>query len=422
MHYGGVVVFLRRGQQMERAPAIEALVHQATIALRRVRAERELRESEGRYRLIADNAADVVWLLDIADGRFTYVSPSVERLRGYTPVEVLGQNREEALAPESCREISEGLPPLIAAVEAGDVSLRANVAEVYQPCKNDSMVATDVTSTLLTNPSGKVTQVLGVSRDITERRRAEREIRRLNEELESRVTERTARLETAISELEAFSYSVSHDLRAPWHAINGYASILLQAHGDAIGEEGREMSARIVRNTRRMADLIDDPLAFSRIGRTATRHNQVDMAALVAGVLEAAGAEPGRDHAKVHVGELAAAIGDVTLLRQVWTNLLGNAFKFAAGAGRPTIEVGCGPAGGEIVSFVRDNGAGFDMLWADKLFGVFERLHGPECEGAGVGLAIVRRAVEAHGGRVWARGEPGRGATFFFSPPTVAPS
>jgi light-regulated signal transduction histidine kinase (bacteriophytochrome) len=240
---------------------------------------------------------------------------------------------------------------------------------------------------------------------------------------------RTAQLEYTNGELEAFCYSVSHDLRAPLRAINGYASILLQDHGDRIGEEGRKMSQRIVRNTRQMAELIDDLLAFSRIERTATRHDQVDMAALVAGVLEAVSAEPGHDHVKVNVGEPASATGDATLLRQVWTNQLGNAFKFAAGAEHPTIAVGCEPAGGEggggggeTVYFVRDNGAGFDMRYADKLYGVFERLHGPEYEGTGVRLATVRRAVEAHGGRVWAQGELGRGATFFFSLPAVAPS
>jgi PAS domain S-box-containing protein len=388
----------------------------------RVEAEQALRKSEARYRLMADNTADVIWVLDVATMRFTYVSPSVERLRGYTVQEVLAQSMDEVMAPDSLAALSARLPRAIAAFQNGDASARINVEEVDQPRKDGTIVATEVTTTFLTDADGNVDRVLGVSRDITERRKAEAEIRALNEGLEERVGERTIQLEAAIAELEAFSYSVSHDLRAPLRAINGYATILNEDHGDGIGEDGRRCCDSIIGNTRRMGQLIDDLLSFSRLGRSRLAREPIDMAALARSAFGEIATEDQRGTVDFSVGKLASTVGDATLLRQVWANLLSNALKFTANARGPSIAVDCRYADGEAVYTVADNGPGFDMQHSGKLFQVFERLHGGEYEGSGIGLAIVRRAVEAHGGRVWAESVPGEGATFFFSLPAAGPT
>jgi PAS domain S-box-containing protein len=385
----------------------------------RVEAERALRKNEARYRLMADNTADVIWVLDVATMRFTYVSPSVERLRGYTVEEVLSQSLDEVMTPESLAAVSVSLPQAIAAFQNGDESARISVDEVDQPRKDGTIVSTEVTTTFLTDADGNVDRVLGVSRDITERRKAEAEIRTLNEGLEERVRERTLQLEEAIAELEAFSYSVSHDLRAPLRAINGYATILTEDHADGIGDDGRRCCDSIIGNTRRMGQLIDDLLSFSRLGRSRLAREPIDMAALAQSAFGEITTEGQRGSVDFSVGRLTSVVGDPTLLRQVWANLLSNALKFTAGVRRPGIVVDCRSADGEAVYSVADNGPGFDVRHAGKLFQVFERLHGSEYEGSGIGLAIVRRAVEAHGGRVWAESAPDEGATFFFSLPAA---
>jgi PAS domain S-box-containing protein len=387
----------------------------------RIGAERAIRESEARHRLMADNTADVIWILDLATMRFTYVSPSVHRLRGYTVQEVMAQPIDEVLTPESAKDVAALLPPAIAALEAGNESARINITDIDQPCKDGSVVATEVTTTLLTNAEGRVDRVLGVSRDITERRQAEAKIRALNESLEARVRERTAQLESAIAELEAFSYSVSHDLRAPLRAINGYATILAEDHAGDIGADGLRCCDTIIGSTRRMGQLIDDLLAFSRLGRSRLAREAIDMAALAQSAFGEITTESQRGAVAFSIGDLAPATGDPTLLRQVWANLLANALKFTADETEPNIAVAGERGDGEVVYSVSDNGPGFDMRHSAKLFQVFERLHGAEYEGSGIGLAIVRRAVEAHGGRVWADSTLGSGATFFFSLPAGPP-
>ena len=234
--------------------------------------------------------------------------------------------------------------------------------------------------------------------------------------LEERVRERTAQFEAANKELEAFSYSVSHDLRAPLRAVDGYTRILLEDFAPHLDSEGQRVCRVISDSARAMGKLIDDLLAFSRVGRTALQRSAIDMATMAHSIFHEATTPEGRERIDFQVGALPAAVGDPILLRQVWMNLLANAVKFSANKERAVIEVGVEQQGNDVIYSVRDNGDGFDMRYANKLFGVFQRLHSSkEFEGTGVGLAIVQRIILRHGGRIWAQGEPGEGATFYFT-------
>ena len=256
----------------------------------------------------------------------------------------------------------------------------------------------------------------GMVSDITERRRQEQELRELNINLEQRVAERTLELELANRELEAFSYSVSHDLREPLRAVNGFSQAVLEDYAELLPPEGHEYLTAIRKGALRMGQLIDDLLAFSRLGRQALKRRTVDVHSIVDEcVKRLVVAEGGR--ARVHIGELAPCEADPALTQQVFANLLSNAFKYSRKRDDPEIEVrSTRDDAGNVVYSVRDNGAGFDMKYASKLFQVFQRLHRTtEFEGTGVGLAIVHRIVSRHGGRVWFDATPNQGATFFFT-------
>jgi signal transduction histidine kinase len=258
-------------------------------------------------------------------------------------------------------------------------------------------------------------------REVAARRAAEQEVKKLNAELEERVAERTGQLTAANQELEGFTYTVAHDLRAPLRHLHGYASMLLENVGERFDERSAHYADRIATASLRMGELVDDLLAFSRTGQTAPQVARTDFNALVADVREEL--EPisrGRT-IEWEIATLPTLDVDPTLLRVVWVNLLSNALKFSAPRPIARIEVGTRREGdGETVFFVRDNGVGFDMSHAEKLFGVFQRLHGrDQFDGTGIGLATVRRIVERHGGRVWAVGAIDRGATIYFTLPAV---
>ena len=270
---------------------------------------------------------------------------------------------------------------------------------------------------------GRIVKIVGTIMDITQRKRAEDEIARHRNHLEELVQARTAELEAANKEMYAFTYTVSHDLRAPLRHIDGFLELLQKTIGTALDEQGRHYMEAIAEAANKMGLLIDDLLAFSRMGRHALSFQPVDMGNLVREVIRELEPDAAGRTIDWRIGELPEVGGDASMLRMVMVNLIANALKFTRPREKAYIEVGSLPdqasgKGSETVILVRDNGVGFDMTYADKLFGVFQRLHrAEEFEGTGIGLANVRRIIARHGGRTWAEGKVDQGATFYFSLP-----
>jgi light-regulated signal transduction histidine kinase (bacteriophytochrome) len=255
---------------------------------------------------------------------------------------------------------------------------------------------------------------------------AEDDIRKLNDELERKVKERTSQLEFANKELEvvnkeleSFSYSVSHDLRAPIRAIHGYTTILAEDYIDSFDSEGLKIFQAITRNSKKMGELIDDLLAFSKLGRKQVSFAAIDMNALVKMVQDEI-TEDDENVPNYTIDVLPQAMGDKSLIKQVWINLISNAIKYSRHKPETSVEIGSHTDNGMIVYYVKDQGAGFDMQYYDKLFGVFQRLHSQEeFEGTGIGLAIVQKIVQRHSGLAWAESELDQGSTFYFSLPST---
>lgn len=335
-----------------------------------------------------------------------------ERIYGYTPDEIVGRSISILIPPDRSYE----LPLLLDDLRRG---ARIEHYETERIRKDDRRITVSLTMSPIKDAAGYIVAASVIARDITERKKAEQEIRALNDGLERRVLERTAQWEVANKELEAFAYSVSHDLRAPLRAIDGFSRILLEDHAPQLSEEAARYLNIVRNNAVQMGELIDDLLAFSRLGRQQVTKETVDVRALVRRALDDLAREHDGRRIQIRVGDLPFCEADPALLKQVFANLLGNALKYTRQRDPATIEIGVLPQGGKpeaIVYFVRDNGAGFDMRYADKLFGVFHRLHrAEEYEGTGVGLAIVHRIISRHGGRVWADAAVDQGATFFFT-------
>ncbi len=367
-------------------------------------------------RLLFDCNPQPMWVYDLASLRFLAVNAAAVEQYGYGVDEFLAMTLEDIRPPEE-------LPRLLADVAVRTRGLQRSGVWRHRR-KDGSLLDVEITSHDL-GWRGRHAKLV-VARDVTaelearqELARRTAEIERLNEELERRVEERTAALQSAHAELESFSYSVSHDLRAPLRAIAGFAHLLEHDYAPRLDDEGRRLLAVVRDNARHMGQLIDDLLAFSRLTRQEMRKEPVDVEALARQVAREIAAAGGDGRAVVEIRPaLPPALGDRALLRQVLSNLLGNAVKFSRHQASPRIEVAGCVESGESVYSVRDNGVGFDMRHAEKLFGVFQRLHGEEeFEGTGVGLALVARIVQRHGGRVWAESAPGAGASFFFSLP-----
>ncbi len=365
-------------------------------------AESELRKL---VRAVEQSPASVV-ITDI-QGNIEYVNAGFEAVTGYAQEEVLGKNPRILKSGLTPPAVYEELWRTIAAGGewCGELCNRTKYGELFWEFVSISPVLDE---------EGNASHYVGVKENITLRKRREGEVLELNATLDRRVAERTAELERANQELDAFSYSVSHDLRAPLRAINGYVHLIEESEGGALSEKGCAHLGRIKHNALHMGELIDDMLRFARIGRGALNPRKVSLAGTAAEVVQELQELYPRTLAIV--ADLPEAVGDRAMLRQVFANLIGNAFKYSGKAAEPRIEVGARQEAGETVFFVRDNGAGFDMQYAQHLFGVFRRLHSEkDFPGTGVGLAIAKRIVERHGGRIWAESAPGEGATFHFT-------
>ena len=375
----------------------------------RAGAERSLAESEERFRSAFEGAATGMAML-APDRRVLRANRALREMLGFGPDEPFPVTLSEVTHPDDAEKSS--------ALANSLLSGRASVGSLEKRYlrRDGTVVWAQISSVLLRDEAGDPRNFVVQFQNLTARKRAEAEVAKLSEELEERVRLRTAELAAANRELEAFAYSVSHDLKAPLRAIDSFSQILLDEQGNALDAEGKRILGLVRDGAIRMAKLIDDLLALSRAGRHELRNGPVEMETLFRGALADVLPTQARAGSEVVIHPLPSAVGDASLLRQVATNLLSNAFKFSSKNENRRVEVGSLGGDEGIVYFVKDDGVGFDMKYAGKLFGVFQRLHTPrEFEGTGVGLALARRIVERHGGRIWAEGEVGKGATFFFT-------
>jgi PAS domain S-box-containing protein len=368
--------------------------------------EVKMLQSEERFRLLVQGVKDYAILMLDPEGRVVSWNEGAQRIKGYSAADILGQHFSRFYTPDD--------------VEAGEPARALEMArrhsrfenEGWRVRKDGSWFWADVTVTTMYGPKGELRGFSKVTRDITERKHAEEEVRTLSESGRRHAAE----LEAANKELEAFSYSVSHDLRAPLRSIDGFSLALMEDYADGLDAEARGLLERIRAATHRMAQLIDDLLNLARVARSEMRHEVVNLSAMAKVILaEFQTLEPQR-RVECVVQEGAVGHGDPDLLRVVLENLLGNAWKFTMKKPRARIELGTLQRDKQQVYFVRDDGPGFDMTYANKLFGTFQRLHATtEFPGTGIGLASVRRIIHRHGGRTWAEGVEGKGATFSFT-------
>jgi PAS domain S-box-containing protein len=371
-----------------------------------------LRRSERDYRRIIDTANEGIWMFG-PDGKTAFVNARMASMLGYDPKDMIG-------LPVPAFLHEEDAPDFLRTAEELRNGFSLHLERRLRH-KDGHTLYTIVSATPTFDDAQHYQGAFAMFTDITARKRAEAEILLLNRELEERVAQRTAALEAANKEMEAFSYSVSHDLRAPLRAINGFASALEQDCASCLDDEGKRYLSLIRQGASRMARLIDDLLDLSRSSKGELGMRPVDMTGLIQQVYgELRDVVPERNIQLV-MGDLPPALCDQSLIRQVLVNLLSNAIKYTSRKSEAVIEVR-GRAGQDANTYsIGDNGAGFDMKFASKLFGVFQRLHTyEEFEGNGIGLAIVKRIVERHGGHLWAEGEVGKGAVFYFTLPSVS--
>jgi PAS domain S-box-containing protein len=371
-----------------------------------------LGKERNTLRTLIDNLPEYIFVKD-SECRFVVANAALMRSQGITELEsVAGKTDFDYFSPqmaESYRQSDE------AVLQSGKPALN-----IEEPITNHDGKSAwySTTKVPLHDEDGKVAGLVGICHDITHQKEAEERIRQLNRDLEARARE----LETLNRELEAFSYSVSHDLRAPLRHIDGFADLLSKKAGSTLDDTSRRYLATISRSAKELGRLVDDLLSFSRMGRAEMRTTTVSLSGLARDVIRELEPEGAGRNVQWKLSDLPSVQADPAMLRLVLVNLLANAIKYSRTRDAAEIEIGSMVDGtGELVVFVRDNGVGFDMQYASKLFGVFQRLHSADdFEGTGIGLANVRRIIHRHGGRTWAEGAIDQGATFYFSLPRLA--
>ena len=357
----------------------------------------ELRNSEENYRTLVQSANSIILRFD-TQGTITFINEYAQKFFGYTPAEIIGKNLIGTIVPafeSTGKDLAEKIQDLTRHPENYEVSENENIR------KDGSRAWIAWTNQPLYDLQGNLVEILSIGNDITRLIEAEKEIQALNAELEERVADRTRQLLEVNRNLESFTYSVSHDLRAPLRAISGYSTILLQDL-PGISEKDRRYLELTRQNAHEMGRLIEDLLNFSKLGQQSLQITTLDPGAIAREIIQEFRNEPDYRVVEFRVSGLPPCQADPVLFRQVLANLLSNAVKFSRNRDHPLVEVGSAMKSGRQAYFVRDNGVGFDMRYADKIFGVFQRLHNAdEYEGTGVGLAIVHRIIELHGGSIW---------------------
>ena len=410
---------------------------------RRKENEAVLSASERRFRSLAESSQDYIMLYD-REGRHIYENPAGLKVAGMTAEDIIGKTHREAGFGEELSNLWEG-------DIANVFNTGSGTQRLFEWGSAEGTAFLDWRLSPVFNEQGEVELVLGISRDITalkkaeaeivsaqtelkrllleadqsrrallslveDQMRVEAEIRKLNAELEQRVKDRTARLEAANHELEAFAYSVSHDLRAPLRALDGFSTELLDSYSDQLDEQGKHYLRRIKEASNRMSDLINDILNLSRVSRAQLISQQVDLSQLARESAKELQALYSETPIEFNIAPSLPVQGDANLLRLVIENLVSNACKFSSRSPHPQVSVDMVQQGENLVYYVKDNGTGFDMAYVDKLFVPFQRLHrNNEYPGTGIGLVIVQRIITRHGGRVWTEASPGNGATFYFT-------
>jgi PAS domain S-box-containing protein len=371
----------------------------------RKQADEALRQSEERYRAVMEQSADGILLTDLKTKRLLEANSAFQRMLGYSAEEIPGLSIYDFAVADQ-KELDQKFQEVLKT--GGPLSYERQYRR-----KNGSLVEVWLSAGLISY--GGKEMLCTIARDISERRQAEEEIRRLNEELKRHATQ----LESVNKELETFTYSVSHDLKAPLRGIDGYSRLLLERHSDQLNEESRSFLHTIRQATEQMAQLIDDLLAYSRLERRALVSRRIDLRALVDSLLAERSGEISQRGAQVTVEISCPSVtAEPEGVAQALRNLIDNALKFTREASPPRIEIGGSETESSCLLFVRDNGVGFDMRYHDRLFEIFQRLHRAEdYPGTGVGLAIVRKAMQRMGGRAWAQSAPGQGATFYLEVP-----
>jgi PAS domain S-box-containing protein len=412
----GLIALMDSKPLVDDAQATQVLQLVATRAaaeLDRERSDRILRKREHEFRTLAEGLPDHIVRYD-RQGRAVYINPVLEKSLGVAAADRIGLRVREFYTDESYEAYAQAVDAALASGENGEIEIRMPV-----PGKKRNVF--QIRTIAERDEHGEVTGVLAIGRDITERKQAEEKLSTYREHLEELVRNRTVELEAANKELEAFAYSVSHDLRAPLRHIDGFLELLQKTMGTALDEQSRHYMDTISTAAKKMELLIDNLLSFSRMGRHAMSFQPVALGPLVREVVRELEPDAAGRAIDWRIGDLPVVDGDAAMLRIVLDNLIANALKFTRHRQQARIEIGSLPdQDAEAVILVRDNGVGFDMTYADKLFGVFQRLHrAEEFEGTGIGLANVRRIIARHGGRTWAEGEPDKGAAFYFALPFI---